>query len=328
MITINGIHNKLVKISQEHKITSEGGAFENRLKSIEAAFCTGIIQEIRLEDIHLKRLDLKIKTEEKIQFKLEEECVTIYFLFEGRSGVRLIPNEQFSLNIGTHNLFYTPPCSIEIQVQPCHCDLVCLKLPVETFKEYTRHNKGVFVPFFAGIKEKKAVFLRREPGIIGHRIHRIIDEICDNTHQKEVRALFIKAKIIELLSVQMEQLCNLCSPPSSLSKESAQKMFSVRDFILEHVGEYHSLKSLAKRVGTNEYTLKKEFKELFGNTVFGYWHEIKMDKAQALLLENEISIKQIAEIIGYKNPQHFSTAFKKKFGQTPTIFRKEKGVGS
>ncbi len=322
MITINDIQSNLSTITKKSSVYHAGGVFKNYEKQIDSSLGSGQILAMQLEDISIRRLHLNIKTREEIQLRMEEEYINVYFLFDGRAKIETTSGPDFHLHIGTHNLFYMPPCSCKIHTLPCHYDLFYMRLPIPTFKEYTRQNKGIFIPFYEGIKAHKCVFLRSEHGIIGHRIHRIVDEICKKNDQQELRPLFIKAKIIELLSVQMEQLCNLCSPPSSLGKEAAQKMFAVRDFIIQNLGEYYSLKELAKRAGTNEFTLKKEFKELFGNTVFGFWHELKMEKAQKLLLENKIPIKEISEIIGYKNPQHFSTAFKNNFGITPSNFRK------
>lgn len=322
MITINDIQDNFFKISKNEVIDSEGKTFKTYKKLIDFPICSGEIQEIKLEDISIRRLNLRVKVRENIQVEIEEEGINVYFLFEGHSHLKLCNHIDCPLYSATHNLFYCPPCTYEFQVLPRHYDLLYMRLPLSTFKEYTHQNKGVFIPFYEGIHNKRPVNLRSEPGIIGHRIHRIVDEIFKNNSQEGLQPLFIKAKIIELLSVQMEQLCNLCRPPAKLSKASAERMFAVRDFMMTHTNEYHSLKSLAQRVGTNEFTLKKEFKKLFGNTVFRYWHEIKMEKAQNLLSENDLSIKEISEAIGYKNPQHFSTAFKKNYGISPSEFKK------
>ncbi len=51
-----------------------------------------------------------------------------------------------------------------------------------------------------------------------------------------------------------------------------------------------TLVALSQIVGTNEYTLKRGFREVFGATFFGFWTELKMQNAQNLLLDDEISI--------------------------------------
>lgn len=68
----------------------------------------------------------------------------------------------------------------------------------------------------------------------------------------------------------------------------------------------------------NDFKLKEGFKELFENTVFGYLADVRMQKAYSLLQSKEHSIAEIAHLIGYKNPHHFSAAFKKKFDVAPS----------
>ncbi|WP_314058381.1 helix-turn-helix domain-containing protein [Empedobacter brevis] len=43
-----------------------------------------------------------------------------------------------------------------------------------------------------------------------------------------------------------------------------------------------------------------------------------MEYAKALLTEQHLTISEIAYLIGYKNQRHFSSAFKKKFGISPS----------
>ena len=74
-------------------------------------------------------------------------------------------------------------------------------------------------------------------------------------------------------------------------------------------------------MGTNQQTLKKGFKELFGTTIWGYYNNLRMETAKDLLINQEKSIAEVADNIGYKNPQHFTVAFKKKYGILPSILK-------
>ena len=77
-----------------------------------------------------------------------------------------------------------------------------------------------------------------------------------------------------------------------------------------------TLKELAKLVGLNEYQLKVGFKEIYGNTVYGYLLEHKLDHSRALLDKGKFQVNQVAYEVGYTNPSHFIAAFRKKFGVT------------
>lgn len=133
--------------------------------------------------------------------------------------------------------------------------------------------------------------------------------------------MFLESKIIELLLLQLEQFDDPVDAVLSIKPDDIEKIYIVRDFILDHLGESHSLMELARLAGTNEFTLKKGFKEVFGTTVFGFWGEAKMEKARKLLGDPDISVKEVADAVGYKHPQHFTAAFKRRFGILPSKFR-------
>nr|WP_250714436.1 AraC family transcriptional regulator [Bacteroides fragilis] len=70
------------------------------------------------------------------------------------------------------------------------------------------------------------------------------------------------------------------------------------------------------RVGTNECTLKRGFKTVFGTTVFGHIFDYRMEIACRYLLDSSKTIQEIGACVGYEYHAHFSTAFKRKFGLT------------
>lgn len=97
-----------------------------------------------------------------------------------------------------------------------------------------------------------------------------------------------------------------------------ERLLFARDHMLQHIELPPSLPQLARTAGINEYKLKRGFKEMFGTTVFGYLSEARLEMARVTLAENQKSATEIAFDLGYGSVQHFSNAFKKKFGVSPT----------
>jgi AraC-like DNA-binding protein len=60
------------------------------------------------------------------------------------------------------------------------------------------------------------------------------------------------------------------------------------------------------------------FKKLFGRSIFEFISDKRMELAMNLLRERNLSVMEISRTLGYKNPNHFSAAFKKKFNMTPS----------
>jgi AraC family transcriptional activator of pyochelin receptor len=82
--------------------------------------------------------------------------------------------------------------------------------------------------------------------------------------------------------------------------------------------EDHCLSTLAKQFGTNTNKLMTLFKKVFGKSIFEFIGEQRMDHAMSLLRDGGYMVVEVARTIGYKNPNHFSSAFKRRFGINPS----------
>jgi len=101
-----------------------------------------------------------------------------------------------------------------------------------------------------------------------------------------------------------------------------EKIIAVRDLINQRLSDPPSLVQIARSVGINEYKLKRGFKEIFNNTVFGYLTEQRLLLAQQYLRDTQTTAAEISFELGYSTPQHFNNVFKKRFGITHDSSRK------
>lgn len=147
----------------------------------------------------------------------------------------------------------------------------------------------------------------------------IISELISDNRQGLLKRLFLESKILELLSLQIGK-----EEDSNNTKASTaiKKVYLAKDIISKNLDIQFSIGELAKKVYLNEFLLKKEFKRVFAVTIFEFALQARMEKARNLLANTSIPIYEIAESVGYKNPTHFSAAFKKIEKMTPKQFRK------
>lgn len=82
-----------------------------------------------------------------------------------------------------------------------------------------------------------------------------------------------------------------------------------------------TVEELASRLGLSANYLRILFKEATSRSLSEYLNHIRMEHAQSLLLETDISVQEVCEKIGITNVNYFYTAFKKFSGFTPTQFR-------
>lgn len=278
----------------------------------------------KLEDIRLVYVQAEILEEMRVPIEIKEDRVLLYFCLEGAFSAYSDVFNEFSFVPGTHNVLYTHPLKAQFHFRPGTYEAFYITLPFSDFNTYFPKTETVFANFHKQMKAGYFSLLRENPGALNRQIFRVIRDIRSFTKDTEFRDTFLKGKLMELLSIQLDELCTIAEPASSVKKDVLEKMYAVRDFITQNLNKNYSLHDLAQEVGTNEYTLKHEFKELFGITVFGFWNNLKMEKAMELLQQGEKSIAEISEYIGYKNPQHFSTAFKRNFGVTPSGYQKSR----
>jgi AraC-like DNA-binding protein len=108
------------------------------------------------------------------------------------------------------------------------------------------------------------------------------------------------------------------APGNNLRQDEIGKLYALRNHLEQHFLDEMSLPQLARICTLNEFKLKKGFRQLFGTTVFGFIQQLRMEYSGKLLRDTRTSIAETASIAGYQHAHHFSSAFKKHFGVTPT----------
>ena len=81
---------------------------------------------------------------------------------------------------------------------------------------------------------------------------------------------------------------------------------------------------LTKELDISKSHLYKKLNEITTVGINGLMLSIRLNKASQLLIHSEKNIVEVATLIGIPNSKYFSTCFKKKFGMTPSKYRKEK----
>ena len=199
-------------------------------------------------------------------------------------------------------------------------------LDVDVFLNYLPVNGStLFTTFKEDILQKKDVVLKHDSSFFASlEMKRVINSILASSRDDECKHLFFKAKILELLSLQLEQFTtvNKAVFEKKLKKEELSRVEEVKSILENNPEESYTLLGLARLVGTNDASLKKHFKIAYNTTVFNYLNRCRMEKAHLILQEHDYKVSQVAEEVGFKYASHFSAAFKKYFGYSPAELKK------
>lgn len=104
----------------------------------------------------------------------------------------------------------------------------------------------------------------------------------------------------------------------------AQRFNKVFDYIDRHLGEPLSVEQLSSVANFSKYHFHRQFSVYAGVSVFHYIQMLRLKRASyRLVFESHVRIIDIALEAGFENPESFSRAFRKTFGQSPSQFRKQ-----
>jgi len=144
----------------------------------------------------------------------------------------------------------------------------------------------------------------------------ILNDLIKSTAiQGKLKEIYLESKILELVYTTISATNSQSKEDTIyLSDQDLILLHKAKDILLSDLSNPPSLKELSHKVATNEFKLKKGFKKLFGNTVYGLLQEHRLQEAKLLLERNDINVSEACEMVGYTSLAHFSKIFKERFG--------------
>jgi AraC family transcriptional regulator len=112
------------------------------------------------------------------------------------------------------------------------------------------------------------------------------------------------------------------SAAPSLSGSDRARLLRARAILLADLTRAPSLAALATASGLSLVKLKRGFRQLFGNSVYGLFQRERMHQAYRCLQSGEVSVISVAVDLGYSNASHFAAAFRKQFGINPAELKR------
>ncbi len=154
-------------------------------------------------------------------------------------------------------------------------------------------------------------------------MNQVLRQILHCPYQGITQQLYLECKALELLALQFDRLEADAPEPRQLAlkPKELERVERARDLLVQQAKNPPLLKELAYQVGLSERKLTQGFRHLFGTTVCGYLSDYRLEQARDLLHQSHITVAQVAARVGYRNPEAFSTAFRRKFDIPPKAYQ-------
>lgn len=121
-------------------------------------------------------------------------------------------------------------------------------------------------------------------------------------------------------------VCRICEryaglARAALSPERAFDVAEIKRYIEQHYFEDIKISMFTERYFLSREYLMKLFKQHYGFGIHEYVQKVRMDRAKALLDRPELKIQEISEMLGFKDKNYFSKAFRNYVGLSPSEYR-------
>lgn len=283
----------------------------------------GQTREILLNGICIEHRN--IHHDKALQIEVQHDFPFFKMHFELKGYSNFESGSKGSKNVtiteGCHQLFFFPEVKGKLQYTAQRRYTLEIKLTMDFLNKIMGEDLSLLGALGVGLLDSQPVMIGGKSLPILPAMRQVIHDILHCPFHALMKKVYLEAKVTELLIMQLSQFDQQQADEPSrsvLRSGDAERILFVKQLIEDNIQEPCTLLELAGKAGLNDFKLKKGFKEMFGNTVFGYMSHVRMDRAKTLLLEGQHSIAEVSFLVGYKNPQHFTAAFKKSFGYLPS----------
>jgi AraC-like DNA-binding protein len=133
--------------------------------------------------------------------------------------------------------------------------------------------------------------------------------------------LHAQAKLLEYLSGLAEHL-HMRNARQIQPKPVRANVAACHDYLLALEGKLPSLVSLSQMFQIPVKRLNAEFTDTYGQSIYTFFMNLRLDQARQALLQTDVPMKQLAHRLGYSHVNNFIAAFRNQFGQSPGSLRR------
>ncbi len=304
--------NSLDQFEQSWNVSGDYGNFKINVINIGPGF------EIWMADCMI---------EKDIRFLVDEypEVFSFSFCLSGKS--RSFYDSQkypFEISSGNQGIFYSPDfkgySTISADIPICQ---VGIAVSPDRLRSYFDTDMGSIHQDMRKILENK----NKDPF---YRIRTITPAMREALLQmlkcpfKGIsRKLFLESRALELISYQLDYFSEAGlrhnEPGKPLHPNDRKQIETVRNYLSDNIEITPGLQDLARKAGMSSPKLNGCFRQMYGMTVFEFLRNERLLKAREMLM-NGLNVTETAYAVGYESISHFSQAFKKQFGTSPSIF--------
>ncbi|PKA82849.1 AraC family transcriptional regulator [Ulvibacter sp. MAR_2010_11] len=232
---------------------------------------------------------------------------------------------SFSFNDGNYRLplrednsllLYNPQRDLPLHLTiSANSWVLSLLLPIKKFHGLFSREAN-YITFLSDENKDRKYY---RDGAISPSMSIVLNQLLNYNLHPSIKPLYFKAKAYELLSLYFNRPADgdIEQCPFLADEVNVTKIKKAKEIIIARMSEPPTLQQLADEINIPINKLKEGFKQIYGDSVFSFLFDYKMEVARQLLATGTHNVNEVGLKVGYSTASHFISSFKKKFGTTP-----------
>ncbi len=278
----------------------------------------GSFTEILIEDgVFVLKIQNDTTNVQRIAREIDSSFIQFHFCLKGSS--KFIFNQgNYALEVSEENslLLYNPQIDLPLNLElPPNSWLVSVVMTIRKFHSLFSREAD-YIPFLSSDNKDKKYYSQEG---FSPAIAVILSQMINYNLHPSVKGLYIKGKVYELISLYFNRSddTDVEQCPFLVDEDNVRRIRQAKEIMISRMGEPPTLKELSEEIGLSLKKLKEGFKQIYGDSVFSFLFDYKMEYARKMLETGKYNVNEVGLRVGYSTASHFISAFKKKYGTTP-----------
>jgi len=278
----------------------------------------GSYDEVFVEDgIFILKIQNDTKEPKVITRDIDSSYIQFHFCLKGRSRFNF--NEgSYYLEVNEENslLLYNTQkdLPLDLVVSP-NSWLLSVVMTIRKFHSLFS-DEADYIPFLSEDNKEKKYYSQE---MVSPAIAVVLSQLMNYNLHPSIKKLYLKGKVFELISLYFNKTedADLEQCPYLADEDNVRRIKMAKEIIISRMAEPPTLGELSEEVGLGLKRLKEGFKQIYGDSVYGFLFDYKMEYARKMLESGKHNVNEVGLKVGYSTASHFIASFKKKFGTTP-----------
>lgn len=170
-------------------------------------------------------------------------------------------------------------------------------------------------PILKGLLQNAQPYLFEQ--VLYSSLQEIVNDIISENTEEVFELFFLRVKAEELICRLLMDLDKRDEKQIyALNFYDIEAIYRIKALIIEDLGVPPVISELSVIAGISPTKLKRLFSQIFGNSIFSYYQDLRMKEAAALLKEKKYLVSEVGYKLGFTNLGHFSRIFKQHIGMS------------